>query len=372
MANWRYYVGWTPFQQGTLFAGVAATTYIVKQKTTQATELAPTPLGCPFPIVSTPPTPGVDTTVYLRIENGVYQPPLTELHVWKRKKNKANIAIAQDFQGMPLTLFNEPPTTNPLFFTKEGPSWYPGFVKRRKQAQIAAGLTSIESHGYNPALTPAGDYAESSASLLSEIQRHMLEGTIDGGVTWSIWTQAQVVGYLNERLQRFLLETGTIRTRGTIAGAVGTDVYDLPSDLIELRRVTWNDATNGTAVLGSIDKFQADNATPGWENSPAVPYAYIEDDVDPLSLTPVPPPSLTGTFTVEYVANPTLITTSDASVQLAIPGIFAPFVKYGIMADMLSVEGEANDPRRAAYCEQRFIEGIQLAQLMMGYVDESD
>lgn len=366
----RYYVGWTPFQQGTLFSGVAATTYITRQKTTQVTELAPTPLGCPITLIGTPPTPGVDTTLYLRIENGVYEPALTELHVRKRRKHLALIDTAQDFQGMPRTIFNEPPSTSPLFFTKEQPNWYPGAVKKKKKAWLAAGMTTIETHGYNPALTPAGDYAEGSANLLSEIQRHMLEGTIDGGVTWSIWTQAQVLGYLNERLQRFLLETGVIRTRGSIAGNSATEVYDLPSDLIELRRVTWNDATNGTAVLGAIDKFQVDNATPGWENNPAVPYAYIEDDVDPLSLTPVPPPSLSGTFGVEYVPSPDLITTSDANVQLAIPGIFAPFVKYGIMADMLSAEGEANDPRRAAYCEQRFTEGIQLAQLMLGYLNE--
>jgi hypothetical protein len=33
------------------------------------------------------------------------------------------------------------------------------------------------------------------------------------------------------------------------------------------------------------------------------------------------------------------------------------------MADMLSKEGEAQDPQRAEYCESRFSEGVELAKL---------
>jgi len=54
---------------------------------------------------------------------------------------------------------------------------------------------------------------------------------------------------------------------------------------------------------------------------------------------------------------------------LPIPANLAWAVKYGIMADMLGKEGEAQDTKRAKYCESRFGEGIELAKMWMGRSD---
>ena len=52
--------------------------------------------------------------------------------------------------------------------------------------------------------------AVTDQTILSEIQRVTLEGAGDGGATWPslMWTQAEVLGYLNQRQNRFLAAVG--------------------------------------------------------------------------------------------------------------------------------------------------------------------
>ncbi len=54
---------------------------------------------------------------------------------------------------------------------------------------------------------------------------------------------------------------------------------------------------------------------------------------------------------------------------IPIPANFSWALKYGIMADMLGKEGEAQDVKRAKYCESRFGEGLELVKMWMGRSD---
>src|SRR5687767_3705435 len=85
--------------------------------------------------------------------------------------------------------------------------------------------------------------AQTLGELMTEIQRIVLENTIDGGITWSsLWTAAEVHNYLNQRLARFYLETELVwqvyDTVGT-AMTAGTATHDLPANTMVVKRVTW-------------------------------------------------------------------------------------------------------------------------------------
>ncbi len=135
------------------------------------------------------------------------------------------------------------------------------------------------------------------------------------------------------------------------------NVYFFPSDLQMVRRLS---IVNG-ARLFNIDPLTLDNAYPGWEGlTSATPFAYIEEPLDPLTFKLVYPISGAISLRLLYVAQPPTITST--CVALPIPGFFCPALKYGVMADMLSKQGEANDPQRASLCESRFDEGVQLAK----------
>lgn len=57
----------------------------------------------------------------------------------------------------------------------------------------------------------------------------------------SMFSIQEIVDSMNRVQQDFLLETGMIVTRTTITPAVGQSKYDLPSNSIRPRRVTWQE-----------------------------------------------------------------------------------------------------------------------------------
>ena len=51
--------------------------------------------------------------------------------------------------------------------------------------------------------------------------------------------------------------------------------------------------------------------------------------------------------------------------QFDIPDDWVPYLKYGVYADMLGKQGRGQDLLRAKYCDQRYQEGIALAQALL-------
>lgn len=553
------------------------------------------------------PTPGVDIPFTIT--------QITPDNAWRIRK-AFSIAVQNDASTGPgLPLLTATIDDTPRFIASSGipeESSLSSFARlKRTKFDIAANKNSFSLF---PANIPASTFSTISCDLFSEIQRHMLEPTVDGGLTWSaLWTKDEVQRYFNERLSRFYLSTGVIQKALSISIAAGSVEYDYPSDLIETKRLTfeenlslytnlisfwrleevagtrfdaigpnhltpqntppsgpgkignavvlstastqqlsildasqvglnpnlgdfsisfwvnpsdmsgsllyymiskgavggipnaegysifllgtgfggngfigtnfgdnvgisgcqavwilpsnitntWNhvvvnfkrsgyiqiylnnsrmalqpgtsdninffnpttgpcnptlpftigsasglssffsgsidavgywgrvlttseistlyNAGNGRelysgqhdgpyVVLPRVDPFTQDNGYPGWETLTGTPSAIIEEPRIPLSFKLSPIPTTSGSVEGLYVADPTAI--GDACVPLPIPNFLCWGLKYGVMADMLNKEGEANDPKRAQYCESRFQECIQLARLLLGFNDQ--
>jgi hypothetical protein len=80
---------------------------------------------------------------------------------------------------------------------------------------------------------------------LKEITYKVLEnGAADAtgsGLLTSMFSIQEIIDSMNRVQQDFLLETGMIVTRTSITPAIGQSKYDLPSDSIRPRRVTWQE-----------------------------------------------------------------------------------------------------------------------------------
>ena len=117
-------------------------------------------------------------------------------------------------------------------------------------------------------------------------------------------------------------------------------------------------------LLTRIDTHQLDNAYPGWQvQTSDTPFGVIEEPRRPLSARVVLEPTGSGSLNLITVEKPAEVEGCDA---LPFPAAFIPFIKWGVISDMLSKESEANDPQRAEYGENRFEEGIELAKLLLG------
>lgn len=315
-----------------------------------------TNFSSPTALFGTTTEEGVDSPFYSR-DISAREPLVPK---WKRALINKGIIVVSSTHGLgiPEPILSLPPDDTcmvPISRLTDGPM--ANWKWKRNRTQYLAATATKESPGYWAELIPATQYTMYSCALLEEIQMHMLESVIDDGTTWSLWTNTEVIEYLNQRIAKFLVATGLIREKVSITGSDA--IVPLPADLIEIRRTAWN----GTG-LGRVDDWMMDMGSVGWNTSSGTPYAYIEEPENPLQIQLVPTPSTSGTTEIDYVQLP-----EDLSVvcaPIAVPNMFAPYIKYGVMADMFSKQGEANDPERAAYCEERFQEGIALARLLMG------
>lgn len=219
----------------------------------------------------------------------------------------------------------------------------------------------------HPSFMPVGYYGDEVCRVLSEVQRHFLEPVVDGGFTWQLWTVQEVQQAFMLRLQRFLLETGLLRKETTLSANDGTAL--LPQDVLEVRRVQWRyaDYRKKPRGLTRIDTKQADQAYMRWDETlgEAEPNSYVEEpSAESMELQACPKPDDNGSLGVRYVPFSTV--NFETCGRLPIPRMFTWAVKWGVIADLLKKEGEANDPVRAQAAEEIYSMGVSLAKVLLG------
>lgn len=206
--------------------------------------------------------------------------------------------------------------------------------------------------------------AVTDQSILSEIQLAMLEPVADGGVTWTsgMWTASEVLSYLNLRQDRFLKESQLLASWTTMAVSAGQLRPSLPVDWVATVRVSWKGQAQTTYTkLPRSDSWSADNGVPTWPTVTATrPAVYMDAETATLLIQLAPAPTNAGTLSLYYVSTGAPLT--GLNELFTVPDEFVPYIKYGAIADMLMKLGRTQDMGRAAYCEQRFAEGVELAK----------
>ena len=198
--------------------------------------------------------------------------------------------------------------------------------------------------------------------IMNMIQFVMIE-TPNNGATWDsgLWTQTEVIDYLNHRQNRFLKDTHLQIGIANIDAVQGTAEYNLPDDWINTVRVAWIALDGTTKELTRSDVWEADYGIPTWSYVQATPKVYY--DGKPLVIKIMPVPNAAGTIQVHYVP---LASIFDGTGEIAtVPDEFVHPIKYGALTDMFSKIGRANDPR-AQYCSQRYLLGQEIARLLLG------
>lgn len=203
-------------------------------------------------------------------------------------------------------------------------------------------------------------------TLLSEIQRVTLEGVGDGGATWpsGMWTQAEVLGYLTQRQNRFLAAVGLFWKRAETAIVVNQTEQVPPEDWIATVFIAYKTAAGLYKELPKLDEYELDLAVPTWPGATAAaPLGYTETDGDTLTTNVVPIPTEVGSALERYyVAWGTALTA--AGVPFSVSDEFVATLKYGVLAEMFSKVGPAANPQLAAACEARWQEGVELGIVM--------
>lgn len=204
--------------------------------------------------------------------------------------------------------------------------------------------------------------------LINLIQYHLMEPATSnwaGGWTGTEqFTMTDVANAVQARRNQFLSDTGMVLTRSTSAvPAPPQGRVTLTDTIIDVRRVMWSDASGTKTQVWREDEWALNAFSPTWANDAGLPYAYSVLAPPPLTIQLAPVPANNGTLDLVTVnAGAALTPTAGASV-LGIPDDWCWVVKWGALADLLGKDGQARDPARAQFCEQRYQQGVKLARL---------
>lgn len=205
-------------------------------------------------------------------------------------------------------------------------------------------------------------------SLIKEAQYSLLEnGDADANGTsmlTSMFTITQLIDALNQSQDRFLRDTGIVLAQSGFVASQGQGLYDLPTDCIAPRRVAWRGADGVVKALVRSDTWEQDHGLYTWPVAAQDPISWYENPLPNLRVGLAPPPSNAGQAELLYIQLGQTLT--GAGIALLVPDDWTPYVKWSALSLLLSADGEGFDPQRAAYCEQRYMEGVELARLVLG------
>jgi len=208
--------------------------------------------------------------------------------------------------------------------------------------------------------------AITDTTILSEIQRVTIENAGDGGATWpsTMWTQAEVLGYLNQRQNRFLAACALFWTHLETPIVLAQSDQPNPADWVATVLIAYKNTAGLYHELPKMDAQELDYALPTWPGaSSASPRGYYEVDGNTTTTYVVPIPTAVGSALERfYVALGAALTAGG--INFSVSDEFVPTIKYGCLAEMFSKVGQAANPVLAQACEERWTEGVELAKLM--------
>lgn len=201
--------------------------------------------------------------------------------------------------------------------------------------------------------------AVTDADALAEVQWRLLE---DAGFSSTLWTTAEIYARFNERQNRFNRETFLLLAiMPPIVGVAGTAQYALPDDWIATQRVSWRSAAGAYSSMHRMDRFQAAMLASGATR----PLTYDDTSAGQKTIEVAPAPQTNGTLNLLYAC---VLETLGFGVNpdiFDIPDDFVPYVVYGVLEDLFSKDGRARNLPMAAYCRDRWDEGVALAGMFL-------
>lgn len=228
-------------------------------------------------------------------------------------------------------------------------------------SQVWYDLRTLAGYPRKPTLTDADIY--------TIMQYHLLEPATGGG-TWTGSSQfalTDLVQALQRRRDEIIQLAGTNLAQFNLPVSAGQRRISFADNVLEIRRVRYVPSSGSPATLWRDDglgfqdfapNYLQGNPSPGQQ--PASPQQYNLTSNPPLSLDVDYPPSTGGVYdTIALVSGACLA--PPVPSLLGIPDDLSWVAKWGAMADLLGSEDERQDAARAAYCLQRYKDGLTLA-----------
>jgi hypothetical protein len=181
-----------------------------------------------------------------------------------------------------------------------------------------------------------------------------------------LYTQSEMLQYLADAQNDFLLQTRMIYAEAIINASIGTRAYAQPSDAIRVERVE----ANGEELFATATA-DLDMEDPGWQADTGGALShYFLDELNTGQFGVKPLPSQPTPMTLWYSQR------APATMQLTdsflVPDSFTRYLRCGVLWRAFSKDGEQRDPLRSEFYKKRYEFGVVLAQRFMERMDIQD
>lgn len=172
-----------------------------------------------------------------------------------------------------------------------------------------------------------------------------------------LFTQQEIIGYINDSQSDFLVAVRPIFEVVTAAITPGVTTYTQPVDCIRLERIAVNpqplDYNSAMTDLYETSQASLDLSDPNWQGAQAPPAQWYRDDIanGSYGYFPIPSANYTAELWYSQDVNPTVV--PNLLTTLLVPDAFAHVIKYLVLAKCWTKDGETRDPDRAEYCQKR-------------------
>lgn len=265
------------------------------------------------------------------------------------------------------------------------------------------------------------------ATLLTLVSQRLLE--TDATFPSRLWDRDEIITYLNDAQNDFVVRTGIVKSVGAIRAIAGNTTYEDPTYAVDVERISWNGKK-----LYPQSRQELDWQKPTWRRDTARnPRRYHRDNLPAHEFEVWPAPdtaglgytttgtttgiirglsgsrtyNVTGTFGTirtirgqnyfvgaqpgisggnEAIGIPRQMMTGSTNFffihdalpgellsdgdTLLVPDAFSRHILYGTLAKAWAKEGDGQDIARSRYCQLRFERGVELARRLVFGAEE--
>ena len=246
-----------------------------------------------------------------------------------------------------------------------------GYWRERSTVALTSGtfIYALQSQtAGSPTLASLIGPTLTDRDLIQQLQFALLESA-STQASWpgtAMFVYNDVVNAVANRRNQFLADTGCFLTSSTQAVAsppVGRQ--PLSELIIGVRRVAWLGASpyGYYSTMWASDERSLTAADSSWNTDSATPDAWSILASPPITLQLAPLPIASGTLSMLTINSKAFTPASSATV-LDVPDNLAAAVKWGALADLLSMDGPARDLPRAAFCQQRYEQFVAMGRYL--------
>ena len=193
--------------------------------------------------------------------------------------------------------------------------------------------------------------------------------TFPSGIPEStLFGQAEVLGYMTDAQNDFLLKVRPIYAIGTVNLTVGKKLYAAPADSIRVERASIvNAAIPSSVELYDTTQTDLDLMEYSWGTGSTGPSAWYQDQINTQSIGFGPPPMAGMPATLFY--SQSAPTTLGILSTFLIPDPMTVAVKWRTLAVCYSKDGEMRNPSLAKFAQSLYDIIIIASQKFMAGID---